>query len=267
MKTLRVLLGLLVLPAAARTASADSVAAPTWQGVEWRLSELNGRPVRVSDERRRPTLTLSSGVRGRRVSGMAGCNRFTGPYTASGAAIKLGPLASTQMACPDGMELERDYLTALRTVDGFSVGSSVLTLKAGSRVVARFVRAVVGAPAGSGEVSGITGVEWRLVRLNGAPVSTPSDRRPTLFLDGTARRVTGSAGCNRYGGRFSLKGSSLTFSNLATTRKRCPEGMELEEAFLKALARAKTHNARGGRLSLSDGRDEVAVFERVSGTN
>lgn len=267
MKTLKALMGLFLMPFAIRPAQAAGTVA--WQNVEWRLSELNGAAVHVADEHRRPTLTLSTGAKGNRASGMAGCNRFTGPYTVSGNALRLGPLAATQMACPDGMELEAAFLKALRNVDGFSAGSNVLTLKAGSTVVARFVRAGVrdGAVPKPGQVAGITGVEWRLVALNGSPVSPASGRRPTLFLDGTARRATGSTGCNRYNGRFTLKGSVLTFSALAATRMACPEGAELEAGFLKALAGARTWILRGGRLTLRDGARDVAVFERRAATD
>lgn len=36
-----------------------------------------------------------------RVSGRAGCNRFSGPYTQAGRTLTVGPLATTRMACGD----------------------------------------------------------------------------------------------------------------------------------------------------------------------
>ncbi len=39
---------------------------------------------------------------GGRAAGDGSCNRFSGAFTATGDAIKIGPLASTRMACMDG---------------------------------------------------------------------------------------------------------------------------------------------------------------------
>jgi heat shock protein HslJ len=38
---------------------------------------------------------------GGKVSGFSGCNRFRGSYTFRDGALKIGPLMSTRMACPD----------------------------------------------------------------------------------------------------------------------------------------------------------------------
>jgi len=38
-----------------------------------------------------------------RVSGYTGCNSFNGDYTLNGDAVVIGPLASTQIACPDAL--------------------------------------------------------------------------------------------------------------------------------------------------------------------
>ena len=49
-----------------------------------------------------------------KVDGDTGCNRFTGPLAATGAAIRLGPLATTRRACaPALMHQELRYLQAL----------------------------------------------------------------------------------------------------------------------------------------------------------
>jgi heat shock protein HslJ len=50
------------------------------------------------------------------VEGHAGCNRFFGPYTLQGDAIKIGPLASTRMACPPEVtEAEHVWLQMLES--------------------------------------------------------------------------------------------------------------------------------------------------------
>ena len=52
-----------------------------------------------------------------KVGGHSGCNRFTGTYTQKDDALKMGPLATTRMACrPEVMERERQFLTMLSKV-------------------------------------------------------------------------------------------------------------------------------------------------------
>jgi len=45
-----------------------------------------------------------------RVSGLSGCNQYSGTYTREGAALKLGPLVSTQRACPPALMLQEDRM-------------------------------------------------------------------------------------------------------------------------------------------------------------
>lgn len=53
----------------------------------------------------------------RRLSGTTGCNSFQGDYTLNGDAIVIGPLARTQMACPDAlMAQEQAIVTAFQGV-------------------------------------------------------------------------------------------------------------------------------------------------------
>jgi len=50
-----------------------------------------------------------------RISGQAGCNRFSGPFTQRGNVLTAGPIAATRMACPSPrMAHERRVLDLLR---------------------------------------------------------------------------------------------------------------------------------------------------------
>lgn len=46
--------------------------------------------------------------------GSGGCNNFFGTYDLNGTVLTIGPLASTKKMCPDGMDAEQDFLTALQ---------------------------------------------------------------------------------------------------------------------------------------------------------
>jgi heat shock protein HslJ len=66
------------------------------------------------------------------VSGKSGCNTYNGPYTVNGNQIKIGPLASTMMACSDPagiMDQEQQYLAALGTAATYQIEGNVLELR------------------------------------------------------------------------------------------------------------------------------------------
>jgi heat shock protein HslJ len=87
-----------------------------------------------------------------RVSGSAGCNRFTAAYVATGTQVRITATASTRMFCdepPDVMEQEAAYLAALADAVRFRLGAGSLELlDAEGDVLVALVRDAA-APAGS----------------------------------------------------------------------------------------------------------------------
>ena len=77
-----------------------------------------------------------------RVAGHSGCNRFTGGFVQNGEALKLGPLASTKMACaPERMAQELAWFQMLDKVRGYEATHLVLKLKAADgKVIATLQR-------------------------------------------------------------------------------------------------------------------------------
>jgi heat shock protein HslJ len=76
--------------------------------------------------------TLTAVFTADQVSGSAGCNTYSGPYTLSGTTLKIGPLASTMRACADQAvnDQEHQFLTALQNSTTYSQSGNILTLKA-----------------------------------------------------------------------------------------------------------------------------------------
>lgn len=94
---------------------------------------------------------------------------------------------------------------------------------------------------------------WKLVQLRGAPVTVaPNQREPHLILQMQGNRVVGSGGCNRLTGSYTLNGDFVGFGGVAATRMACPDGMEQEGAFLRALGEVKSWRVRGDELALLD---------------
>ena len=64
------------------------------------------------------------------VAGHGGCNRFGGRYTFDGNALKIGPLASTRMACePLVMDAEQAWFRMLERASAAEATPTKLVLK------------------------------------------------------------------------------------------------------------------------------------------
>jgi heat shock protein HslJ len=91
---------------------------------DWVLTEMDGQPVDASGKP--PTLLVQYD----KVVGFGGCNRYTGALkeTAPGQ-VRIGPLASTRMACPPAaMELEDKFTTRMNKVTRYSFRAGQLAL-------------------------------------------------------------------------------------------------------------------------------------------
>ncbi len=85
------------------------------RGTAWDVTGYNNGRQAVVSVLIGTSLTLEFGADGR-VTGSAGCNRYTGTYAATGADVAIGGVAATRRLCgtPDGvMEQEDAFLKAL----------------------------------------------------------------------------------------------------------------------------------------------------------
>jgi len=107
---------------------------------------------------------------------------------------------------------------------------------------------------------------WKLTRLGGrAVVVGEGQGEAHLVLRPERHQANGSGGCNRLFGGYRLEGGRISFSGIATTRMSCPAGMEIEGAFLHALAEIETWKISGSALDLFDATGAtVARFEAPS---
>jgi heat shock protein HslJ len=125
--------------AATPTAAPETVDASSRSLTErtWSLMALDGAQVTVPAERARPSLMFDAKTN--RASGMAGVNRFSGPYTVGAGTIKLGPLMATKMAGPPELnELETRFLRALERATTWRTNRGELELLSSEQVLARF---------------------------------------------------------------------------------------------------------------------------------
>jgi putative lipoprotein len=130
----------------------------------------------------------------------------------------------------------------------------VLTQGHGSEIGILMLRRVADAPGGARATAvPLRETYWRLTHL-GEKQMTPADEQQEahLILSTEGGRVTGSGGCNRLMGSYTLNGDGLRFSGVASTRMACMRGMETEAGFLAALEQARTWRISGRQLELFD---------------
>jgi heat shock protein HslJ len=93
----------------------------------WNLTRLGPKDVVASENHRQPYIVLDSS--NKRVTGSGGCNRLNGTYILEKQTIHFGPIASTMMACPSGMEVEGTFLRALDKVHSWKLHGNELELQ------------------------------------------------------------------------------------------------------------------------------------------
>ncbi len=96
------------------------------------------------------------------------------------------------------------------------------------------------------------GRRWVLARIEGETV-----RSGECFIEfnPAALRVTGSDGCNRFTGSYTVRGDRLKFSPLAGTKRACLDEAvrKLERRFHRALPQVNRFAVRGNQLLLYNG--------------
>jgi heat shock protein HslJ len=94
---------------------------------------------------------------------------------------------------------------------------------------------------------------WSLTKYttpDGTEVAVPAAVTPTLTLSGNA--ASGNAGCNSFNATATIDGTSIKFSQVASTKMACPGPMStVETAYLEALSLATSYTLNGDTLVLS----------------
>jgi heat shock protein HslJ len=118
-RTYRIAAGELQLLTAGGTVLATLAAqSQAVSGTAWRVTGYNNGKQAVASVLADTNLTMAFSADGK-VSGSAGCNRYTAAYTSEGQKLAFGSVAATRMMCarPERvMEQEQQFLKALSTV-------------------------------------------------------------------------------------------------------------------------------------------------------
>jgi heat shock protein HslJ len=219
-------------------------------GQVWALSELGRKSVMSG------TNISALFTSGGKVSGSAGCNQYTGSYTASGSSITFSTIASTMMMCDTPvMVQETAYLNALKDAKTYSVKSNQLSLFDASGSTLAVYNA---------QSQDLQGTNWEVISYNNGKQAVTSVLLGTTLTasfgaDGT---LSGEGGCNAFNGSYKLNGNQITIGPLASTKKYCvdPAGvMDQETQYLAALQTAATYQVQGTKLELRTQDGALAV--------
>ena len=221
------------------------------EGAAWQLKELPGPQSAALGQLTRPvTIRFDSG----RLSGFAGCNNFSGGYTLDGDQLKIGPVASTQMACPEpGSSIESAFHAALSGTLRYAVDGDDLSATTASGATLRFRRE---------PPPQLAGIAWKVTSFNNnrhAVVGVIGE--PAIKMSFKDGQVSGSAGCNSFHGTYETDGDHIRLGPLMATRRACDEPlMTQEQEFLAALASAVTWSIEGNVLDMHRADGERAIW-------
>ena len=117
-----------------------------------------------------------------------------------------------------------------------------------------------------GGTNALKGTAWTLTTVDGRDAI--SQAAPWMSFDDSTR-VTGSTGCNSFGGKWKASGSNLSFDEIAATLIGCPGPIgDQEAAFTAALDAVKSYAIENGALMLKDssGTTRLAFQPRANTT-
>jgi copper homeostasis protein (lipoprotein) len=101
----------------------------------WKLLELDSDPVTTPEGMREAHVILASAES--RAHGFAGCNNFFGGYQTEAQLLTFSAMGATRMACPEGMDTEQAFLSALGKTTRFTISGQFLQLYANDHLLAR----------------------------------------------------------------------------------------------------------------------------------
>ena len=195
------------------------------------------------------------------VTGSSGCNGLGGDYSIDGDQITFGEFVSTLMACDDPiMAQEQAAHNVMNGTATYKIEGDTLTITNNGMVLVFTRGAPVTQPPSS--PASLTGA-WKLTSYGSADVMSSAlpdvEAGLTFNEDGT---VTGTSGCNDFGGGFSVEGDQITFKEIVSTLKLCDTPlMGQEEAMQQVLTETATYQIDANTLTITKN-DRVLVLTR-----
>jgi heat shock protein HslJ len=221
-----------------------------------------------------PGTELTAAFEDGQVSGSAGCNSYSGPYTLDGSALAMGSLGATERWCdePQGvMEQEQRYLERLRQASQYQINGRQLWLDTGGGSSLVYFAPVPSRPQEPTEPAGdsyLEGTSWILnTFVDGETVMSllSGTEITAVFQNG---QLEGSAGCNNYSGGYVTDGASFGFTLESITEMACegPEGiMAQEQRYVEILGMVDRARLDGQQIWLETSDGRALVLAQTAG--
>lgn len=231
---------------------------PQLEATAWELVtyDADGARVDVPDGVR-----VTARFGGGRLVGRGGCNRYTAECVAHDGDLRLGPAASTLMACQEpAMSVEAAYHAALGRARGYALDAARLVLTDADGAPLLVFRPAQEPPL-VGSVWAVTGVN----NGRGGVVSCAATAEATVVF-GEHGAVRVDSGCTSHTGRFTADGTSIDIGVGPVFEQMCPDDdtASAEHDLLTALSRATTAHIEDGSLELRDDSGALQVALRVT---
>ena len=115
----------------------------------------------------------------------------------------------------------------------------------------------------AGQDKKLEGTTWKLAKMEAIPAAAVGKEADffTLEFNAADTMVAGRTNCNRFFGKYELKGKELELKNLGMTRMACPD-MQYEDAFVKMLDEVDRFEIEGC-LELTHLRPTYKALDRV----
>lgn len=108
----------------------------------WKLTALEGQPVKMAENQEREIHFILKSE-DMRVTGFSGCNHINGSYELEeGNRIRFTQMAATLMACPDVEVDESAVLEVFNLTDNYTINGDTLSLNVGRRAPLAIFEAV-----------------------------------------------------------------------------------------------------------------------------
>ncbi len=101
---------------------------------------------------------------------------------------------------------------------------------------------------------------WVVVEMKGVPVQQSGSRRDAyISFEVNEKKFAGNGGCNQLNGSYSISKSSISFTDVISTKMSC-EDIAFEETFLSTLGSVDRYEVRDNDLLLKKKRETVLIL-------
>jgi heat shock protein HslJ len=180
----------------------------------------------------------------------AGCNSMQSPVDTGDGKLSLDDqLSVTAMGCDQPRHAQDGWLTKiLRSEPAWKLEGDRLTITSGGTTISLTDRQTAEPDLA------LDGTKWSLETVISGETASHQAGSEKAWITLNGERVTGSTGCNELQGKVARAAGTLTFGEIATTRRACSGGAgKLEQSLLNGLKGDVSYEIDSNRLKLRAG--------------